>query len=236
MRTFMRDDLLTMDQLRGVFARARSAIRAAAGGPIDLSILDDPAGDARRGEVASRVSLSILARAGYLRRGLDCPRSFTLQAGPAAANSDDPRLTALVERHELDEGLPVSLPVQTLAQALGVPVDGVEDILLDWSDAGLLHCKVGKRGAFLRLVEPTPPEGAAALASILEAQEGANEERIDAMARYIEAAGCRNAVIARHFGEVTPTGEAGRCGRCDRCAPEGRRTGEVVKREVGPRR
>jgi ATP-dependent DNA helicase RecQ len=236
MRRFMRDDLLTMDQLRGVFARARSAIRVAAGGPIDLSVLDDPTEDARRGDVASRVSLSILARAGYLTRGLDCPRSFTLQAGTATLGSADPRLTTLVERHGLDEGLPVSLPVQTLAQTLGVAVDEVEEILLDWSDAGLLHCKVGKRGAFLTLVEPPPRDGAAALASILAAQERANEERIDAMARYIEAPGCRNAVIARHFGETTPSGEVIRCGRCDRCAPAGRRTGEVAKREDGPRR
>ena len=235
MRRFMRDDLLSIDQLRALFARVRAAIRAAAGGPIDLAGLDDPTGDPRRGDVVSRVGLSMLERAGYVTRGLDCPRSFSVQATSMSAGSDDARLTALVTRHELDEGLPVSLAVQTLAHTLGVPVDGVEDILLDWSDAGLLHCKAGKRGALLRLVEPAPAEGASALAAILEAQETASEERILAMARYIEAPGCRNVVIARHFGEIAPTGEAARCGRCDRCAPEGRRTGELAKREVVPR-
>jgi ATP-dependent DNA helicase RecQ len=236
LRRFMRDDLVSIDQLRALFTRARSAIRAAAGGPVDLAGLDDPKGDSSRGEVVSRVGLSILARAGYLTRGLDCPRSFTLQATLQTARSDDAQLTALVMRHGLDEGLPVSLAVQTLAQSLGAPVDGVEGILLNWSDAGLLHCKAGKRGALLRLVEPSPPDGAGALAGILEAQERASEERILAMARYIEAPGCRNAVIARHFGEIAATGEVAGCGRCDRCAPEGRRTGELAKREAGPRR
>jgi ATP-dependent DNA helicase RecQ len=236
MRRFMRDDLVSIDQLRALFTRVRAAIRAAAGGPVDLAGLDDATGDPGRGEVASRVGLSILARAGYLTRGLDCPRSFTLRATPRTAECGDTRLVALVAQHGLDDGLPVSLSVQTLAQTLGAPVDGVEDILLAWQDAGLLHCKAGRRGAMLRLVEPPPAEGAAALAAILEAQEGASEERILAMARYIEAPGCRNAVIARHFGEIAPTGKMAGCGRCDSCAPEGRRTGELAKQEVGPRR
>jgi ATP-dependent DNA helicase RecQ len=236
LRRFMRDDLVSIDQLRALFGRARSIIRGAAGGPVDLGELDVRDADARRGDVASRVGLSMLGRAGYLTRGLDCPRTCTLQATLATSGSADARLALLVERHGLDEGGPVTLPVQVLAQTLGTGVDAVEGILLDWSDAGLIRCKVGRRGATLTLVEPPPPDGPAALESILEGQEAANEERITAMARYIEAEGCRNALIALHFGEAPPKGGTVPCGRCDRCAPEGRRTEALEMAPVGPRR
>lgn len=236
LRRFMRDDLVSIDQLRALFGRARSLIRGAAGGPVDLGELDGRDAEARRSDVTSRVGLSMLGRAGYLTRGLDCPRTCTLQATLTTWGSADPRLALLVERHGLDEGGPVTLPVQVLAQTLGTAVDAVEGILLDWSDAGLLRCKVGRRGATLTLVEPPPPDGPAALERILQGQEAASEERIAAMARYIEAEGCRNAVIALHFGEAPSQGGAVPCGRCDRCAPEGRRTEALEKAPVGPRR
>jgi len=221
----MRGDQVSLASLRALYARARAAIRGAAGGPIDLAALDNPDAERGKGDVASRVGLSILERAGYLIRGLDCPRSFILQATESTIGASEPRLANLDRRHGLDPTRPVNLSSPVLAEALGAPIEQVEGILLDWRDAGLLQCRAGKRGALLRLVEPPPPEGSARLETILETQEAVSQERIRALMRYSEATGCRNAVIARYFGEEGVAGSHGvGCGRCDHCAPEGRRT------------
>jgi len=230
------EDQVTLAGLRGLYGRARSAIWAAAGGPIDLAGLEDQGALPGKSEVASRVGLSMLERAGYLSRGLDCPRVFTLQETGATAGAGDPRLADLVSRHDLGLDRATTISAPALASTLAVPVDAVEDILLDWHDAGVLRCRPGKRGALLRLIDPPPPEGAARLEAILATQEAVSEERIRALMRYSEAPGCRNAVIARYFGDqdVTDADGAG-CGRCDRCIPEGRRTVEPVAADPGPR-
>jgi hypothetical protein len=177
----------------------------------------------------------MLERAGYLSRGLDCPRAFSLQATEATADASDPRLAALVRRHDLGRDRSTTIPSVALAATLAVPVGAVEDILLDWHDAGRVRCRPGKRGACLRLIEPPPPEGSARLEAILATQEAVSEERIRALMRYSEATDCRNAVIARYFGEEVTGANGAGCGRCDRCVPEGRRTVEPVAADPGPR-
>ncbi|HEY8283327.1 MAG TPA: RecQ family ATP-dependent DNA helicase [Chloroflexota bacterium] len=231
----MHGDQVTLAGLRGLYGRARSAIRAAAGGPIDLSGLEDQDASPGKSEVAGRVGLSMLERAGYLSRGLDCPRAFSLQATEATADASDPRLADLVRRHDLGRDRSTTIPSVALAATLAVPVGEVEDILLDWHDAGRVRCRPGKRGACLRLIEPPPPEGSARLEAILATQEAVSEERIRALMRYSEATDCRNAVIARYFGEEVTGANGAGCGRCDRCVPEGRRTVEPVAADPGPR-
>jgi ATP-dependent DNA helicase RecQ len=46
-----------------------------------------------------------------------------------------------------------------------------------------------------------------------EARQGQERVRIDALSRLVEAAGCRRAVLLRHFGEEPPE----QCGNCDNC-------------------
>lgn len=232
----MHGDQVTLAGLRALYGWARSAIRAAGGGPIDLAELEDQDASPGKGEVAGRVGLSMLERAGYLSRGLDCPRAFILQTTGTPAGAGDPRLADLVSRHGLGPDRSTTVSAPALASTLAVPVDAVEDTLLDWQDAGVIRCRSGKRGALLRLIEPPPPEGGGRLEAILATQEAVSEERIRALMRYSEATGCRNAVIARYFGEedVPGVSEAG-CGRCDRCVPEGRRTVEPPTSEPGPR-
>ena len=46
-----------------------------------------------------------------------------------------------------------------------------------------------------------------------EARRASERSRIDAMARLVETAGCRRALLLRHFGETPPTS----CGNCDNC-------------------
>lgn len=48
---------------------------------------------------------------------------------------------------------------------------------------------------------------------IEEARQGAERERLNALAALVESAGCRRAILLRHFGEHPPAA----CGNCDNC-------------------
>jgi len=51
------------------------------------------------------------------------------------------------------------------------------------------------------------------LGEVEEARRGGERTRLDALATLVETAGCRRAVLLRHFGEDPPE----RCGNCDNC-------------------
>ncbi|TMM48367.1 DNA helicase RecQ [Qipengyuania marisflavi] len=51
------------------------------------------------------------------------------------------------------------------------------------------------------------------LSEVDEARRGAERARLDALAGLVETAGCRRAVLLRHFGEDPPA----TCGNCDNC-------------------
>ncbi len=51
------------------------------------------------------------------------------------------------------------------------------------------------------------------LSEVEEARRAGERVRIDAMARLVETAGCRRALLLRHFGEDPPEN----CGNCDNC-------------------
>ena len=46
-----------------------------------------------------------------------------------------------------------------------------------------------------------------------ESRQGGERERLNALATLVETAGCRRAILLRHFGEEPPE----RCGNCDNC-------------------
>ena len=51
------------------------------------------------------------------------------------------------------------------------------------------------------------------LSDVEESRRAGEETRLNALAQLIETAGCRRAVLLRHFGEDPP----GKCGNCDNC-------------------
>jgi ATP-dependent DNA helicase RecQ len=51
------------------------------------------------------------------------------------------------------------------------------------------------------------------LSEVEEARRGSERMRIDALATLVETAGCRRAILLRHFGEDPPE----TCGNCDNC-------------------
>lgn len=208
---------LSKDALRALYVRVRAALRNSSGGPIDMASLTPADEDPQTADTVARVGLSALERAGYLERGLDVPRHFTLLLHQGA---DDPKLVDLARAWRLpydDERIVAS---GSLAVALGVELPEVETLLADWQDRGLLDYRPERRGLTLRLVEPPPADGAQRLDALLTTYAAAQDARSKAMAGYFLSNRCRNAYIAHHFGEP----QARNCGRCDVCRPEGRRT------------
>jgi ATP-dependent DNA helicase RecQ len=51
------------------------------------------------------------------------------------------------------------------------------------------------------------------LRDVPDARSGTERGRVDALAAFVETAGCRRAVLLRHFGEDPPSS----CGNCDNC-------------------
>lgn len=215
------EDHLSLDTLRRLYGRVRSAVRAAGGGPIDASALSAPADAPDEADTAARIGLSALERAGFLTRGLDVPRQFDVLLRDAG---HDERLSRL----DLAPGRQRTIGTGTLAAICGTPVEGVEDLLAGWQHLGALDYRPGRRGLTLRLVEPPPPGAAEQLERLLATYEAAAAARATAMAGYLETSRCRNGYIARHFGEP----HAPACGRCDVCAPGERRTASPPPRRT----
>ena len=211
-----REDSLDKDALRELYGRVRRAIRAAGCDPLDSAALLPPNADRADGDTALRVGLSALERAGFLERGLDSPMQVSLLLHDAG----DLRAAALRSLPGLWDGRGASIGIGALAAATGLPVDAVEGALVELHQAGLLDYRAGRRGMVLRLVEPPPADGSQRLEAVLQAYEGAALARARAMVDYIEATKCRNATIARHFGEAAPVA----CGRCDICRPVAKRS------------
>jgi ATP-dependent DNA helicase RecQ len=223
------EDRLDVPALRDLYARVRHAMREMQGAPIDLAALCAPEDDRRQAEVAVRVGLSVLERAGFIHRGLDTPREMSLLL---KSEPQDARLRVLAAAFGLQPWRQQTLRTIDIATTLQVAPDLVEGLLADLRDQGVLDLAVARRGLVLRLVDPPPAEGAERLAAILSAIDQAAESRARALVRYIESAKCRNAVIARHFGLPTDT----TCDRCDNCQPGGRRTREQEIRKPSPAR
>ena len=211
-----REDSLGKDALRDLYGRVRRAVRAAGSDPLDVDALLVPGADRADGDTALRVGLSALERAGFLQRGLDSPTQVSL----LLHDSGDPRAEALHALPGLRVGRGASIGIGALAGAMGLAVDGVEGALVELHQAGLLDFRAARRGMVLRLAEPPPVDGGQRLEAVLQAYESAALARARAMVDYIEATKCRNAMIARHFGEATPAA----CGRCDICRPAAKRS------------
>jgi ATP-dependent DNA helicase RecQ len=223
------EDHVDVAALRDLYRRVRRAVQQGQGAPVDFTALLDPAGDGSQAEVPTRVGLSVLERAGFLSRGLDTPRDFTLLLAHEPETQEE---RALVRMLELRPGRQRIARVADLADLLGVELDGVEAALSDWQERSLFQFSSSRRGIVLRLADPAPPDGAQRMSAILSAIDQASDARARALVRYIEATGCRNAVVAHHFGVAAEA----TCGRCDTCAPDGRRaTRSPAAKPLAPR-
>jgi ATP-dependent DNA helicase RecQ len=221
---WLRDDRLSIETLRAVYEVARGKSRQR------WRLLDARAraevGEASLragvtlGETTLRVCISILERAGLLRRGRDFPRLAALTprrrsaAAAGAGAADDQLWAAFLAATGLDEQEGATVDLLAVSQRLAQAPESLEERILAWQDAGLLTYRGIGRDMLIEVLPP-PAEAATLLQGLLASTAERDEARLDALLAFVETGRCRRQVINRYFG--LPGGEP--CGHCDICVP-----------------
>jgi ATP-dependent DNA helicase RecQ len=193
----------------------------------------DSGGGARQiDETAARVALSLLERAGFLRRHADVPRAASVRLMQGMPATADAAFRAFVAAARLRPGQFATLDLVALAAETGQVPAALEEDLLGWRDAGLLEYRDGARDLLLE-IPPAPADGKTALPDLLAALGERHERQIEALVAYTQSSACRQRSIARHFGERLPVA---RCGVCDACvgAPDEKSLGRRPRAERLP--
>ncbi|HEX6799703.1 MAG TPA: DEAD/DEAH box helicase [Ktedonobacterales bacterium] len=240
LRRHVGQDELSIETLRAVYAAARSLVRA--GAPAGSLMARVASGELERDiavafqesgrqvdDTAARVALSLLERAGFLVRHPDVPRAPVVRIGSVGASggrpvsggrpAPDPAEEQAFRQFTASTGLrpdqAQSLDLVALAVRMGTDPADLEGRLLGWRDAGLIEYHESGRDLLLE-IPPPPPDGREALPALLTEVAERHGRQVAALLAYTHATGCRQRVIARHFGERLPVAS---CGTCDHCAP-----------------
>jgi ATP-dependent DNA helicase RecQ len=230
-RRYVRQDELSIETLRAIYATARTLTRAGAltGGTcgrvaaadLEREVSAAIAATSTRGqqqvdETGARVALSLLERAGFLRRHSDVPRApdvYLLGGTPLADTTGANDFQAFVAAARLRPQQHQTLDLAALGAQLRLEPSALEERLLGWRDAGLIEYRDGARDLLLEICPP-PPEGKTVLPELLEVLAERHERQVASLVAYTRSDSCRQRVIARHFGERLLVA---RCGACDRC-------------------
>src|SRR5439155_16409296 len=213
-RRWLSDDLIPITFLRAVYGGLKR------GGRGDYALIDSAQlASALEEELAAshdetevRVAISLLERAGLVRRHLDLPRQMTLDLPPLSANEAAP-LADLIASAGLGPGRS-SVDSLDLARAANLRPEELEHRLLEWQERGWLTYRPSGRQILVELLSP-PPDAARRVEALVEHWQSSQEGRLDLVLKYAALRGCRHAAIARHFGLDAPP----RCQDCDNCAP-----------------
>ncbi len=246
-RRHIRQDELSIEALRAVYATTRDLVRAGAApgatsGRVAAADLEREVSTAMRAseageqrevsETGARVALSLLERAGFLRRHADVPRAPTVRLLAVAPSV--PGIHTFAAAARLRPQQFQTLDLVALAAQLGQTPAALEEQLLAWHDAGLLEYRESARDLLLEIAPP-PADGKTLLPALLDALVERHDRQVGDLLAYTRDAGCRQRTIARHFGERLP---GGRCGVCDRCRPaeaDGSSAGGAARKQRAPR-
>jgi ATP-dependent DNA helicase RecQ len=226
LRRHLRQDELSIETLRAVYAATRDLVRAAAPpgitmGRVAAEDLEAAAGKALAtdghapDESGVRVALSLLERGGFVRRHLDVARAPVICIGVELPPEPKEEATwrAFVAAAALRPRVARTLDLTALAARLGMLPGALEEWLLSWADAGYLEHHESGRDLLIEITE-APADGRAALPALLDDLARRRERQVNELVAYTGAVRCRQEAIARHFGERLAVE---RCGECDCC-------------------
>jgi ATP-dependent DNA helicase RecQ len=239
----LNEDQPRIDDLRTVYSAARDLIRQSASsgsalGRVIASDLEREINDAlanKEGatfdESQARVAVSLLERAGFIRRHPDAPRapSVYLLDSPPVDHGDQNAFQQFAEAARLRSQQ--YQDIDLVAVALSILPAELEERILTWRDAGLLEYRAGIRDLLLELCAP-PADARTALPAMLDGLATRRARQIEALKVYAHARAriCRQQVVASYFGESIP---GGRCGLCDHCRPHARSTARSRRVSTG---
>lgn len=222
-----KQDALTVDFLRGVYAAVRRHLDGATLGRIPI---DDLRRDVRADDTPVRVALSTLEEVGLLRRHQDVPHSAVVQLRGSRQQSAEPApgsdWQAFLGSARLRPRQHLTIdPIRTATAANLDPVH-IESRILGWASDGLLDYRPSGRELLLEILPP-PADAMARLKGSIDRYSAIQAQRIDEISAYAATDGCRHGHICTYLSGKVFDG----CQSCDNCQPSPALTGadaEVV--------
>jgi ATP-dependent DNA helicase RecQ len=227
----LNEDQPRIEDLRVVYSVTRNLIqqRSPAGSPLGRVVASDLERDvndamanrntATFDEAQARVAVSLLERAGFLRRHPDVPRAptvYLLDSSPAG-HGEREAFQRFLQAARLRPQQYQDIDLVAVAAELGLRPAELEERILTWRDVGCLEYRAGIRDLLLELLAP-PADAKTALPAMLDDLAVRRTRQIEALKAYVHAPArvCRQQFVADYFGETIP---GGKCGLCDHCQP-----------------
>ena len=205
----VRQDLLSVEFLRSVYAAVKRRLNGRPAGPIAAADLER---DLATDGVRVRVALSLLEEVDLLRRGPDSPRSALVSLTGLGSGGTGELFAEFCRTARLKPGQPLALDLAEIALQMALPLEDIEPRLLAWADAGLLIYRPSGRDLSLTLLSP-PADAAGRVAALLERYATIQAQRVDEIAAYAQTARCRHGYLNAYLGGRTIE----RCTACDNC-------------------
>jgi ATP-dependent DNA helicase RecQ len=210
-------------------AEAAGTEAATASGPVNIRRLEQVLNS---DETEVRVGVSMLERAGLLRRGFDLPTEIEIglpsRAKAGKVSGDDAReLERFLRKVSLRPGKAAAFTSRDIASSMDWPLMTVETRLLEWQSAGVITLLGSKREMAIHL-PPRPADMAERLERQLAQSRALGQRRIDDIVGYATGDSCRHGFISAHFGSPPRI----RCNVCDNCTGIRPEVPEVVRPDI----
>ena len=200
----------------------------AASGPVNIRRLEQVL---NVDETEVRVGVSILERAGLLRRSFDLPSEVEVglpsRAKSGKGSPEQSELERFLRKVSLRPGRSAAFATRDIAAAMDWPLLAVEARLLEWHSAGYISLLSSKREMAIEL-PPRPEDVAERLEGQLAQSRILGQWRIDDIVGYATADSCRHGFISAHFGSPPRI----RCTVCDSCTGIRPEVPEVMRPDV----
>lgn len=208
--TFATSDHMNLDQLKTVYYVLRRLVKNGNGcvSPEEL------ANATQLDDTTSRVAISLLERAGMVRRLMDVPMKASI--GITNSSHDDDGLSEFVRSLQLIPGQPAIIDFREISAKTGLALYEIEPILLDWSAKGFIEYSGVGRAMYIELPK-AQPGAKSELENILKTLRADSIEKVKLISAYAKTEGCRHDFIAKYFGESGVVG----CNSCDNCTKSG---------------
>jgi ATP-dependent DNA helicase RecQ len=165
-------------------------------------------------ETTLRVAVSMLERAGLLRRGFDLPREVTISV-PRHFNRkalEERPIARLFKGLQLGPEQSATFALSDIARFMRWRLEETEVRLLEWQDRGLFALRFARRAMHIEM-PPEPEDLYQRLDALLAQSEAVALRRIDDMIGYATTESCRHGYISAYFGSPPRM----RCSVCDNC-------------------
>ena len=165
-------------------------------------------------ETELRVAVSLLERAGLLRRGFDLPTEVEIRVQGPLGPTDlaDRSLARLLRGLQLGQEQSATFATAQIAAFMRWEQTECELRLLEWQEGGALSLRFGRRALWIELPEE-PADFGQRLDRLLAESDVERQRRIDEIIGYATTDGCRHGYLSSYFGSPPRA----RCVVCDNC-------------------